>query len=136
MSTQTDIADIKRITTGWLEAIERKDAAAIARHYAEDSKFLIPNRPLVAGRAAAEKAWRALLAAPGVAINFGPTEVSISGTRDAAWEIGTYTFSLDGPDGRWKDRGKYTITWKKVAGAWQVAVDALNSDLQNVFPNV
>jgi hypothetical protein len=40
MSTETDIADIKRITAVWLEAIERKDGAGIARHSGEDAKLL------------------------------------------------------------------------------------------------
>ena len=124
--------EIKSLSNRMLRAVKARDAATVANFYAEDAAFLVPNRPLVSGRIAVREAWEGLLAAPDIAIDFGPT--SVTGGNDVAYEVGTYALSFQTPDGLSSDRGKYLVVWTKSGTGWQVAADALNSDLASILP--
>src|SRR4051812_48010941 len=91
------VRDIGALINRWLRAVKARDAATVANFYAEDASFLIPNRPLVSGRDAIRAAWDGLLAAPGIAIDFGPTAIVVAEADDFAYETGKYTLSFDTP---------------------------------------
>ncbi len=46
-----------------------------------------------------------------------------------AYDYGWYTFAFDTDNGRFEDKGKYIVVWKKVGGAWKVAADIFNTNL-------
>ena len=71
---------------------------------------------------------RYVLADPGAA-SLTPEDVYALGSGDLAYDVGTYTLSFDGPDGKVTDTGKYVTVWTKVDGEWKVAADIGNSDL-------
>ena len=121
---------IRDLDAQWMRAVQAKDTAAITRLYATDGLFMPPNGQALGGRAGAQKGWGNMFAAPGFALSFEPTKVVVAEAGDIAYDIGTYTFSMDGARGRRvEDKGKYLVVWKKEDGAWKIAADMFNSDL-------
>ena len=132
MTEATEAADreIRAVIPAWLEAVRRKDTAAIARLYTPDGRFMVPNAPIAEGRAAVAAMWDHLLSLPNAALTFGPTQIEAAASGDLAFEIGTYTLGFDRAAApRVEDRGKYVVVWKRIDGAWKAAADILNSDL-------
>ena len=120
--------EIRALIPAWLDAVRRKDSAAIAAFYTPDGRFMVPNAPLAQGHAAVAALWDHLLALPNAALQFGPTHIEADG--DLAFEIGTYVLGFDRTGAaRVEDRGKYVVVWKRLDGAWKAAADILNSDL-------
>lgn len=120
---------IREVIAHWLDAVRRKDAAAIAGYYAPDGRLFVPNAPIAEGREAVANMWGYLLSLPNVALSFGPTFIEAAASGDLAYEVGTYTLAFDGEKGHVDDRGKYVVVWKKQADGWKAAADILNSDL-------
>ena len=121
--------EIRAIIPAWLDAVRHKDTEAIARIYAEDGRFMVPNAPIAEGRAAVAATWAHLLSLPGVALTFGPTHIEAAASGDLAFEVGAYVLAFDRGGQRTEDRGKYVVVWKRVDGDWKAAADILNSDL-------
>lgn len=129
-ATATADREIRALIPAWLDAVRRKDAAAIARFYAPDGRFMVPNAPIAEGHAAVSGLWNHLLSLPGAALTFGPTHIEAAAGGDLAFEIGTYALGFDRAGAaRVEDRGKYVVVWKRLDGAWKAAADILNSDL-------
>jgi uncharacterized protein (TIGR02246 family) len=120
---------IRDLDAEWMRHVTAKDTAAITKLYANDALYMAPNTQALGGKAGAQKAWGGYIATPGAALTFGPTKVVIAQAGDLAYDIGTYTFSMDGPKGRIEDKGKYLTVWKKVDGAWKIGAEMYNSDL-------
>jgi uncharacterized protein (TIGR02246 family) len=118
---------IRAVSARWLQAVEAGDADRVAEHYATDGAFLVPNVPLARGRDAVRAVWAQLLSAPNVALTWAPTSVEVAAAGDLAWEMGSYTLSMDGPDGRLEDDGKYVVVWRSGPDGWEVAADIFNS---------
>lgn len=114
----------------WVEAAaERRDARAASGFYTEDGRLLFPNAPIAQGREAVAEIWGRLLGLPNVTLCFGPDVVEVAQSGELAYDLGKYSLSYDGPNGRVEDRGKYVVVWKKEGGEWKAAADILNSDL-------
>ena len=126
---QKDEQQIRARIREWVETVKTGDAARVARFYTADGKFLAPNRPIAEGRDQVARAWDGLLKLPNLALTFGPTRLEVAEAGDMAYEVGTYSLSFDGPNGRANDEGKYVVVWKKEEGAWRAAADILNSSL-------
>ena len=119
---------IRDLDAQWASAVAAKDTARIAQLYATDGLYMAPDYQALGGRAGAQKGWGMLFATPGAALTFGPTRIVVAEAGDMAYDIGTYTFSMNGPKGPVEDKGKYLVVWKKQDGAWKVAADMFNSD--------
>ncbi len=129
MSATAADRQIRELIPAWLDAVRRKDKAAIAQFYTPDGRFLVPNAPIAEGRQAVAELWGHLLSLRNVSLTFGPTMIEASASGDMAYEIGTYALAFDRDTGRVEDRGKYVVVWKRVGDAWKAAADILNSDL-------
>lgn len=119
---------IRALDAQWLEAVQRKDAAATAAFYAEDGAIMPSGAPASVGREAVAAAWAGFFGMPGFKLTFAPTRVVVAQSGDVAWEIGTYELGFDAEGGPVTDKGKYVVTWQKVDGAWLVGADIFNSD--------
>src|SRR5690349_16941643 len=86
---------IRALAERWLDAVARRDLAAITAFYAPDGKFLFPNAPIAEGRDAISAIWARLLELPNAALTFGPTLVEVAGAGDMAYEVGTYRLAYD-----------------------------------------
>jgi uncharacterized protein (TIGR02246 family) len=106
-------------------AYRRGDARAAAAMYTEQGQLFPPNEPIVAGRVAIERFWKATMDAGVKRVELKTTEVE--GLGESVVEVGAYT--LFGSDGVAMDRGKYLVLWKQVDGAWRLHRDCWNSSL-------
>jgi uncharacterized protein (TIGR02246 family) len=120
---------IRDLDAKWVRMVAAKDTAGIADLYSSDALFMPPNSQALGGRPGVVKGWNGMLSAPGAQLTFKPTKIVVAEAGDIAYDIGTYTFGVEGPKGRTEDRGKYLVVWKKQDGAWKVAADMFNSDL-------
>jgi ketosteroid isomerase-like protein len=121
--------DIRAVIQDWLNAVRRKDTAAIAESYTADGRFMVPNAPIAEGRAAVAEMWGHLLGLPNVSLAFGPMLIEAAESGELAYEVGTYALGFDKGAERVEDRGKYVVVWKRLGGSWKAAADILNSDL-------
>jgi uncharacterized protein (TIGR02246 family) len=137
-STRTDPAsidaDIRKIDREWVKAIADKDLDKIVGYYADDARFMPPNAPPAVGRDQIRSAWDGFLKTPGLQLNFEPTVVRSSPDGQMAYDVGTYTFEADRPNGRQHDEGKYTQIWQRRDGNWKVVVDMVSSNLPAAPP--
>src|SRR5215210_3672510 len=131
-TTQAETAAAEQAIRGhiarWLLLIEAKDAATIAKFYADDGVVMPPNQPLVTGRESIAQFWQSMTAIPEMTLTFQPERIDLSRAGDMALDRGTYRFTGK-PGGQAADEtGKYVVVWKKVGGDWKVAADIFNSD--------
>jgi len=107
--------ELARVLTDYEAAWGRKDAAALARLFAEDGFVLMGGSPPARGRAAIEKAYTG---------HGGPLFLrafASATSGDVGYILGGYA----GAEGR-GDEGKFTLTLRRVGGKWLIASDMDN----------
>jgi ketosteroid isomerase-like protein len=92
--------------------------------YTEGAQLYPPNERAVAGRAAIEKFWKAVMDSGVKGVDLKTAEVD--GLGDLAVEAGAYT--LYGNDRTTLDTGKYLVLWKLVGDTWRLHRDCWNSN--------
>src|SRR6185295_7618309 len=133
---EADERAIRDLDAAWSKSAAAKDMDRILSFYAEDASMFVPNQPIATGKPAIRVEWTKLTTNPGFAISFAPSRVEVAKSADMAYEYGTYTLMMSGPDGRpINDRGKFVVVWKKQSdGKWLVVADIFNSDLPMTSP--
>ena len=119
---------IKARDQQWVDAIAKQDLATIVSIYSDDAVLLPPNTDARNGEAI-RKEWADTLALPGLHLSFAPTRIEVDEDAEMAIDVGTYTFSFDGPKGKVDDHGKYAQVWEKKDGVWKCAVDMYNTSV-------
>jgi ketosteroid isomerase-like protein len=110
--------ELARVLTDYEKAWAAKDAAALARLFAEDGFVLQRNKPPVRGRAAIEKAY----AGAGGPLALRALAYATEGP--VGYIIGAYAQRAGEPDD-----GKFTLTLKKGAdGKWLIMSDMDNGN--------
>jgi len=122
-------AQLEELTVKWVAAFKQRDFAVIEALYASDGLLLPSNSPPIEGPKAIVEVWKSWAELPNVAIDFSANRIEVSSSGDMAYDYGWYTFAFDTDNGRFSDRGKYVVVWKKVGGAWKIAADILNTNL-------
>ena len=108
-------------------AFYKGDANTIAQMYTEDADLLIPEAPIVSGRAAIAQVWKGIVGSGGNTIRVDTREVQ-QGGDDLAYEVGA--FSASAPDGKVLNSGKYIVVWKRLStGEWKTHRDIFNWDI-------
>jgi uncharacterized protein (TIGR02246 family) len=110
-----------------LAAIAARDANAIANIYAPDATLMMPNAPVVTGSATIKSGWTDMFTLPGLQFSFTPTHLEVAKAGDMAFDVGTYHFSANTPQGPMDDVGSYSTVWKKTNGQWLIATDMATS---------
>lgn len=118
-------ATIDRANAECLAALERGDARAYAKHFAEDSISLPGRGPMVVGRLAIEEAMSEAFNR----VQFEQAEWRTLDTRfqgKTAYETGAYKFVVKpyGKGRQQEETGRYFVVWKRVGDEWKIAVDA------------
>ncbi len=126
-SAETRAAEVRAASMAFLQAAGSHDPERIARFYARDGAFMVPNAPIARGRGAVRAVWEQLLTAPGLTLVWTTDSVEVAEAGDLACEIGSYRLGMDGPGGRIEDEGKYVVVWRRSGDAWEVAADIFNS---------
>lgn len=129
----TDRSDVRRAiergAAAWGDAVNRGDVNALAALYTTDALLMPPGAESVRGRAAVGEFLGGLLSYSPRDVALTVDEVDVCG--DTAYEVGSYTMSLQPPgQARFTDRGKYIVVWKRGAdGSWRIHRDIFNTNL-------
>ena len=109
--------ELARVLTDYESAWGSRDAAALARIFAEDGFVLQGGKPPIRGRARIEEAYKG---------SGGPLflrALAYAAEGDTGYIIGGYTHAK----GAWDD-GKFTLTLKKKGGRWFIMSDMDNGN--------
>jgi uncharacterized protein (TIGR02246 family) len=122
-----DDSAIRAITTRFVEAYNRKDAAAATQDYADDAKVLPPNMPMVSGKGAIQAFWKFAMDM-GVHLDLQAADLVVDG--GTAYERGIATMATQAGSGQTKTtKGKYvTVMRRQSDGSWKLVLDIWNSD--------
>ena len=125
-----DEAALRAALKQWAAAAHAKDAAKFASFYAEDGLLLMEGAPDARGMAALKEGTAGMMSDPHFNLVFEPDEVVVARSGDVAYDVGSYSLTMSGPDGNpVTQKGQYVDVWRKNAvGEWKVAVDAPVSD--------
>lgn len=114
---------IEAASKGFVEALSKGDAAKIADMYAEGSRVLPPNSPMVQERQRIQEFWQSFINT-GAKLSLSTSDVEAQG--NVAIEVGTY--ELISPDNK-RDAGKFVVVWRRHKKDWKLAVDIWNSNM-------
>lgn len=125
-----DEAAIREAEREALKAAQAKDVEGWVSIWADGASVLPPNTPIATGKEAIRQVWSELMAKPGFAVSWQPTQVEVSRAGDLAYSLGTYELTLNDAEGNpVSERGKYVTVWKKQAdGTWKAVVNIFNAD--------
>ncbi len=120
--------ELSQMNKDFAKALNNKDAEAASILYAEDASLLPPNEQIVTGRENIKKYWQAALDAG--TTNVSVATISTGSDGDLGYEIGRFTLSYTGADGKMiVEKGKYTEILKRtVNGKWISIYGIWNSD--------
>ena len=121
---------IEQLIAQYVEAFNRRDAAALAAFFTEDAVFVGATGNPVEGRAAIEKFW-AKIFAQGADVVEESRASEIHALGDNAWGIGQYTATFNGKNAPPETKGHWAAIYVRVDGAWKVR---LLSGGPNVLP--
>ena len=112
---------IDAANAGWLPAMERGDAGAVAAAYADDGVLVTSKGEAIRGRAAVAALYRAELAQSGKVVGGGLVQegVTVSSGMIYEWGRGWLAFQKDGK--RRVSSGPYFTVWRRGPdGSWQI----------------
>ena len=75
---------IRAADAAGLKAAQAKDVNGAVANYADDASWLPPNAPIAKGKDAIRAGWAALLASPGLAIDWQITKLEVARSGDLA----------------------------------------------------
>jgi len=130
-TSETDKKAIREMEEAWNKAGAAKDAAAYVAFYTDDAHVLMPNAPLLTGKAAIKDAVKPMMADPNFSITLTPTRLEVSKGGDMAYTQGSYKMTFSDVRGnKFEDEGKYLTIYRKLAdGSWKAVEDTMMSDL-------
>jgi uncharacterized protein (TIGR02246 family) len=126
----SDEQTIRDLDKEWSRAAETKDAEKFASFYSETGSAMPFNAPIATGRAKVQEVWAQFMAKPGFFLSFAPTRVEVAGSKEVAYDIGTFELKLNDAQGSpMTIPGKYVVIWKKQKGGdWKAEADIFNTD--------
>ncbi len=121
---------IRKADAEWSQSAKLSSLDTFLTFYADDASVLPFNAPLVTGRNNIRQFFTELFSKPGWAVTFGPTKITISKSRDMAFEIGTARITFDDAQGHpTTTPAKYVVAWRKESThQWKAVADIFNTD--------
>ncbi len=123
--TREDQEVIRKNAVELAAAFNAKEVDKIIGFYADNSIFMPPNAPLLRGRDPLKSFYTNMIAKGATDLRLEPDEVS--GHGPIAYESGTYSISY--ANGAVRDRGKYLLVLRNMAGTWRTEKTIWSSDL-------
>jgi uncharacterized protein (TIGR02246 family) len=114
---------IRAVDNEYQTAFNAHDADRLVAVHAPDALVMISNAPLASGSSALRGSFADFFKASAPSLSFTPTRIDVA-SPTVATEVGTYTLTLDTPQGKVTDRGNYSTVWHKINDQWRIAVDA------------
>ena len=128
-------ADAKALREGEVAAFTKdwggKDADRIAAHYTDDASVMVPNFPVMTGKAAVGKAMKDTLADPNWSLALQTVQVEVSKGGDLGYARGTYVTTATDPASKKAvtEKGRFLTVFRKEAdGAWKAIQDMNNAE--------
>ena len=113
--------EIKKVAEAYRKASLAGDVKAIVAVYTENAVEMPPHQAAIKGRAAIEAYYQNQMA-EGKLTALNLTHIDTQASGDIGYDVGSYTQTLQSGGGAsMKQSGYYTITLKKVGGAWKVS---------------
>lgn len=109
------------------KAEDKKDMETLLDFFADDVIVQGPGMPQFKGLKALREFYEGFFKTL-VTIKGESTYLEISSSGDMAWDVGYNKAEYKGPEGNFKDQGKYFASYKKVNGKWKCAAIAFSSD--------
>jgi ketosteroid isomerase-like protein len=127
---KTDEQNINDLDKEWSQAAQNKDAAKFASFYSDTGSAMPFNAPIATGRVHVGELWTALMGKAGFSLHFAPTRIEVAGSKDIAFDVGTFELKLNDAQGvPVTTPGKYVVVWKKQKGGdWKAEADIFNTD--------
>lgn len=129
---EKDVTAIHELAAAYEKALLAGDWEAWTNLFAEDFKYMIPNMPLVEGRAKVLELIKGTKPFPEASIKI----VQLEGKWKMAVARGTYTYTMaeQSENVPMKDTGKFVWLLKRKKqedkwGKWEIAIECYNSDL-------
>lgn len=131
---EKDVSAIHELASTYNKALLAADWEAWAGLFSEDTKYMMPNAPIVEGRAAVFEAIKGSKPFPEASIKI----VQLEGKWKIAVARGIYSYTMaEQVEGvPMKDSGKFVWLLKKKKegdddkqGKWEIAIECYNSDL-------
>jgi uncharacterized protein (TIGR02246 family) len=117
---------IRDSEAAWMRAFATKEPEKAAAFYADDAASILPDTPLMSGKAAIIAGMKPELGDPNFSLVFAPTKVEIAKSGDIAYTQGKFTYTTTDPKTRKRvgQVGNYVEVYKKQAdGSWKVEED-------------
>ena len=128
-------ADAKALREGEVAAFLKdwggKDADRIAAHYTDDASVMVPNFPVMTGKAGVAKAMKDVLADPAWSLTLTPVQVEVSKGGDLGYVRGTYINTATDPASKkaMTEKGRFLTVFRKEAdGSWKAVQDINNAE--------
>ena len=114
---------IRAVANEYMVAFNAHDPDRLVALHAPDAVVMVSNSPLASGSSAIRSSFADFFKTGAPSLSFTPTRIDVA-SPTVATDVGTYTLTLDTPQGKVTDRGNYTTVWHKINGQWRIAVDA------------
>ena len=129
VDVNAEMLEIRELDRQWLVAFTEKDIEGAMQFFASDAVLMPAHTPSIVGKESIQAWFESWLPNPEISSTFVPDEVVVAASGDLAYDRGTYEFTMNTPEGRVRDSGKYLIVWKIIDGEWKAIIDISNSDL-------
>ena len=117
---------IRESEAAWVKAFATKEPEKAAAFYADDAASMLPDTPLMEGKAAILAGMKPELGDPNFSLVFAPTKVVIAQSGDIAYTQGRFQYTTTDPKTKKRvgQAGNYVEVYKKQAdGTWKVEED-------------
>jgi uncharacterized protein (TIGR02246 family) len=122
------VAEVNAVAQAFHEGVANQDAAAIARLYHDEGRFLPPNMEPAEGPEAIQSAIQALLDMGARSLDIEPLDVREAG--EMTIEYGRYTLGIETGGQQMTDVGKYVVVHQHADdGSTKILLDCFNSNL-------
>lgn len=108
------------------QAWAAKDTDKVAALYADDATVMLPDTPVMTGKAAISAGFKGAGSDPNFALSIQNTSVEVSKGGDLGYVRGTYMVHQTDPKTKkaTMEKGNYVLVYKKQAdGSWKIVAD-------------
>jgi uncharacterized protein (TIGR02246 family) len=113
--------EIEAANKEWLPAMEARDAAAIAKPYADDGVFVAANGAVAKGRPAIEQLMRQRFESMGKVVRGVLVQDGLTRQGTLIYEWGHGTLEIAAADGATRSTGRYLTVWQASSdGHWRI----------------
>lgn len=121
-------AEILRADSAWMRHAQAKHVDSLMPYYAPEAVSMSEGTKLVKGTNDIRSSYSEMLKANFRDMTFKHGGVQFSDDGTMAWDYGTFTGTVDGPNGKpMKVGGNALNVWKKIDGRWVMVAEISNS---------